>query len=117
MPGKTRPTISMKVIHFLFSTTHRVGILDGQVGSADHDLIEEREDQHDPSILVLKEKFVVADGLAQFGVIEHQVRAFGGANIMRWQAQAPVRSIDPGTGRVDHQAWCNIKILAAHFIF
>ena len=70
-----------EIINFRFGAACFVGILDGDIRSANDDLVKQGEDEHDAPILVLKEELVLADSGSQFGVIENQVRTFGPADI------------------------------------
>ncbi len=92
-----------EIIHFLVGAADGIRVVDGDVGGADHDLVEKREDEHDAAILVLEEELVVADGLAQFGIVQDQVRAFGRADVMGLQAQVRLECVDPRPGGVDDQ--------------
>ena len=56
-----------EVIHFGFGAEQVVGIFGGKIRRANEDFVEEREDQDDTAIFIFKEKFIIADGGAEFG--------------------------------------------------
>jgi hypothetical protein len=100
---ETRGDHLQEIIHFFFRAISFIGILNLDIGSADQNAVKQREDQNDPSVLVLEEKFMIADCFAKLRMIEHKVRAFCPADEMRRESQAAIGKINPRAGGVNHQ--------------
>lgn len=57
-----------------------VRIIDLDIGCANRYFVKEWEDQRDPPILVFKEKLMITDGRAEFGIMKNEMGSFGGAD-------------------------------------
>src|SRR5688572_29229415 len=105
-----------KIIDLFCGAAGLIGVFDWNIRGANNELVVERENQHNAAIAVFEEKLAFADGPAQFGMLQHQVRAFGPANITAGEAQAGIDGVDPRAGSVDDQARSKVKSRTAQFI-
>ena len=98
-----------EIIHFFFSAMGFIGILDLDIRCAHQNAVKQWEDQNDPSVLILEEKFVIADCLAKLRMIENKMRTFRPPDEMRREAQTAIGKIYPRASGVNHQ-------MGSHFI-
>ena len=106
-----------QVIDLGVSDASLIGIVDADIGGADHDAIEEGQDQHDAAIVVFEEDLAVARCRQQLRLIEDEVRAFCPADeALPASANIFIDEVDPGTGGIDDHSWLDPIFRAAEFI-
>ena len=101
------------IVNLLVADDRVIGIIDTNIGSADHHTPQVGQDQHDASVVVLEEDFAITRGCQQTGMIQHQVRPFGAADKTPFvPSQAPIDKIDPGSRGINYDFGLDDKGLA-----
>src|SRR5689334_24965150 len=91
-------------------------MLDGYIRRSNQDSVVQRKDQHDPSIFVFKEEFILTDRPTKLVVFHDNMGTLGAADKTRRQAQFLVCEIDPWSRGVDDELRVDIVCLIRELI-